>query len=119
VGRLVRARRGSPAPANLQLTLLSSEGKPIPLEGIALRKGSYVIPSEVVAAHLSAFALPATTDGAGRLILAALESGDYEIYLARSSNPLTIASGQPHGHLGSVSLAPLATAELEITIDAR
>ena len=104
------------APANLEVILRDELGRPIGEEMVTMRRAALVVPREVVATHLARLGLPGATDGSGRLTIPALAPGDYDLYLSSSSNPMTMAAGLPHGHLGAASLAPLTTTELEVTV---
>jgi hypothetical protein len=104
-------------PASLELHFADPQGKPVAGKAIFARKDGVVIPDEVLALHLSSLRLPTATDGGGRLFLAGLAPGNYEIYLAEATNPALIASGLPNGLLNASSLAPLTTTELEITLE--
>lgn len=103
------------APANLEVTLRDVEGRPVPQEVVALRRGAVILPREAVATHLARLGLPAATDGHGRLVLPALAPGDYDLYLGSGSSPMSIAAGLPFGHLTTAALLPLTTTELEVT----
>jgi len=105
-------------PASVELRFANPQGKPMPGKSIFARKDGVVIPDEVLALHLSGLHLLSATDGDGRLLLAALAPGSYDIYLSEATNPALIASGQPYGFLATSSLAPLTTTELEITLEA-
>lgn len=105
-------------PASLELQFADPQGKPVPGKSIFARKDGIVIPNEVLAMHLNGLHLLSATDGGGRLLLAGLAPGNYDIYLAEATNPVLIASGLPNGFLSASSLAPLTTTELEITLEA-
>lgn len=105
------------APASLELHFADPQGKPLAGKTVFARKDGVVIPDEVLTLHLNGLHLPAATDGGGRLLLVGLAPGNYEIYLAESTNPEVIASGQPNGFLNASILAPLTSTELEITLE--
>lgn len=105
-----------PLPAALELTLVDDTGSPLPHAGVILRRGGTVVPQSVLASHLRWLGLPATTDGAGRLILAGLDPGDYELFLAGLSSESTIAGGRRQGYLTSVALPALQTTSLRVTL---
>jgi hypothetical protein len=104
-------------PASLELRFADAQKKPVPGKDVFMRKDGVVIPNEVLAIHLSGLHLPTATDGGGRLFLAGLAPGNYDIYLAEATNPELIANGLPNGFLTASSLAPLTTTELEVTLE--
>lgn len=103
-------------PAALEVTLLSSAGKPIPFSGVILRRKGAIVPASVLLTHLQLLGLPGQTDGAGHLVLAGLDPGDYELFLSTRSSESTIAVGRREGYLTAVSLPALQTTELELTL---
>jgi len=104
-------------PASLELRFADAQRKPVPGKDVFLRKDGVVIPNEVVAMHLGSLHLPMATDAGGRLFLAGLAPGNYDVYLAEATNPELIAQGLPNGFLTASSLAPLTTTELEVTLE--
>jgi hypothetical protein len=104
-------------PASLELRFADAQRKPVPGKDVFMRKDGVVIPNEVVALHLSGLRLPTATDGGGRLFLAGLAPGSYDVYIAEATNPDLIAQGLPNGFLTSANLAPLTTTELEVTLE--
>lgn len=104
-------------PSSLELHFADPQGKPVPGRSVFARKDGIFIPGEVLDMHLRGLRLSSATDGGGRLFLVGLAPGNYDIYLSEATNPHLIASGQPNGLLATSSLAPLATAELEITLE--
>jgi hypothetical protein len=107
-----------PLPAALELTLVDDAGRPLPHAGVILRRGGTIVPQSALASHLRWLGLPATTDGAGRLILAGLAPGDYELFFAGLSSESTIAGGHQQGYLTSVALPALQTTSLQVTLPA-
>jgi len=104
-------------PASLELRFADAQRKPVAGKDVFMRKDGVVIPNEVVAMHLAGLHLPTATDAGGRLFLAGLAPGDYDVYLAEATNPDLIAGGLPNGFLTAASLAPLTTTELEVTLE--
>ncbi|HEX4966786.1 MAG TPA: carboxypeptidase-like regulatory domain-containing protein [Thermoanaerobaculia bacterium] len=104
-------------PASLELRFLDPRGKPVSGKDVFVRKDGVVIPNDVLAMHLGGLHLPTATDGGGRLFLAGLAPGTYDVYLAEATNPEVIASGLPNGFLTAASLAPFTTTELELTLE--
>lgn len=103
-------------PAALELTLLDDTGKPLPHAGVILRQGGTIVPQSVLASHLHLLGLSSETDGAGRLVLAGLAPGDYELFLSTLSSESTIAGGRRQGYLTTVSLPALQTTDLQVTL---
>jgi hypothetical protein len=106
----------SSLPAALELTLVDETGKPLPHAGVILRQGSTIVPQGVLASHLRSLGLSPQTDGAGRLVLAGLSPGDYELFLSALSSESTIAGGRLQGWLTAVSLPFLQTTALQVTL---
>jgi len=105
-----------PLPAALELTLLDAAGKPLPHAGLILRQGGIVVPRDVLAHHLRSLGLLAETDGAGRLIVAGLSPGVYELFLTTLASESTIAGGRQQGYLTTVSLPTLQTTAVQATL---
>lgn len=103
-------------PAALELTLLDETGKPRPHVGVLLRSSGVIVPQVVLARHLQWLGLAATSDGAGRLVLAGLAPGEYELFLSTLASEGTLAGGSQQGYLTTVSLPPLQTTSLEVTM---
>jgi hypothetical protein len=57
------------------------------------------------------------SDGQGRLVLAGVAPGEYELFLRKSSNEYTVAQGLRHGFVTSTTLAPLTATDLEVVVD--
>ncbi len=108
--------RCPPLPATLELTLSDALGRPLPHAGVILRQKGDVVPQGVLARHLQFLGLSPVTDGAGRLILAGLAPGDYDLFLSTLSSESTIAGGRMQGYLTTVSLPALQTTDLQVTI---
>lgn len=102
-------------PAALEITFKDDQGRPIPRAAVLLRQRGEVVPSSVLASHLAALGVSAEADGSGRLTLAGLAPGDYDLFLASESSEGTLQAGLPNGFLTSATLYPLTTSELEIT----
>lgn len=103
-------------PAALELTLVDETGKPRPHMGVVLRSAGVIVPQPVLSRHLQWLGLAATSDGAGHLVLAGLAPGDYELFLSALASESTLAGGSQQGYLTTVSLPPLQTTSLEVTI---
>jgi hypothetical protein len=110
--------RCPPLPAALELTLLDADGKPLPHAGVILRQGSLIVPRDVLTHHLRSLGLLAETDGAGRLVVAGLSPGPYELFLAALASESTIAGGRQQGYLATVSLPALQTTAFQVTLPA-
>jgi len=105
-------------PASLVVTVLDPEGRPVPSIPVLLRREGVPIPSYVLAGHLFRLGLPAQTDRSGRLRLAALAPGEYEIHLGGVFNQEElVAKGQRIGYLTTTVLEPFALTELAVTVD--
>jgi hypothetical protein len=102
-------------PAVLELTFLDTAGKPVPHASVILRIGDLVVPRRILATSLLQLGLPADADGAGRLVLANLEPGTYDLFLSGLSSEGAIAAGVQKGFLTSVTLPPLQTSEVQVT----
>jgi hypothetical protein len=105
-------------PAAVQLVLVDDQGKPISHAALILRQQGAIVPQDVLAAHLTLLGLSPDTDGSGRIVLAGLAPGDYDLFVSLASSEDTIAAGQATGFLASIALAPLATTELQVTLPA-
>jgi Carboxypeptidase regulatory-like domain len=103
-------------PAVIEITFLDASGKPVPHAGVILQSGDGVLPRRVLATHLLQLGLPADADGDGRLVIPDLAPGAYDLYLTSLSSEGAIAAGLQKGFLTSITLPPLATTELEVTI---
>jgi hypothetical protein len=103
-------------PAALELTLVDDKSKPIPHAALILRRGSTIVPRQILIDHLVLLGLPAETDAAGHLVLAGLSPGDYDLFLASSAYEGSIAAGLRWGFLTSVSLPARETTELQLTV---
>jgi hypothetical protein len=110
------ALRCSPLPAALELELEDATGKPLPHTGVILRQSGIIVPQGVLAGHLRSLGLPFQTDGAGRLIIAGLSPGDYELFVSTLASESTIAGGRQQGYLTAVSLPSLQTTALQVTL---
>ncbi len=104
------------APAALSVTLRDAQGKPLSDASFILKTGEHVLPAGAVTRHQSLFATPTQTDATGRLIFIALAPGDYDLYLAGSTNESLVATGASLGYLGSFSLAPLRLTEVDAQV---
>jgi|HubBroStandDraft_3_1064219.scaffolds.fasta_scaffold56655_1 hypothetical protein len=60
--------------------------------------------------------LPAESDGSGRLVLAGMAAGDYDLFLSPPGSEGAILAGLGWGFLTSVSLPALATTEIQLTV---
>lgn len=72
------------------------------------------IPAGPWVASLSAPAV--ASDGTGHLVVAGIAPGSYDLFLATLSSESTIAAGLEQGYLTSATVAPLTTAELQLTV---
>ena len=106
-------------PATVELEMTDDAGQPLALAAVILKSGGAIVPGEVLASHLRLLGLPAQSDGAGRLVLAGLMPGEYDLFLSGFSSEGTIAGGARQGFLTTVSLPPLATTTLRVTVPAR
>jgi Carboxypeptidase regulatory-like domain len=66
------------APASFLLTLVDEQGKAVPYASLILQQDGNVVPRDVLATHLQLLGLPASTDGAGRLVVPYLAPGGYD-----------------------------------------
>ena len=105
----------SDLPGAIRLTFRDSEGHALPHVSVRLRSGSTVVPLPVLGAHLAGLGAPTESNGSGNLALVGLAPGTYDIFFADSSSEETIGQGLPSGYATTVTVAPLSTAELEIT----
>ena len=104
-------------PGSVVLYFQDTKGLPVAGRAVLARHDGGVIPAEVLRDHLSHLRLPAATDGSGRLLLVGLAPGSYDLYLAEATFPELIAQGASQGFLTTANLAPLATSELQVTIE--
>jgi len=105
------------APSALALVVKDQSGRPLPGTQFILRRNLEVFPALVVTAHLQMLRLPAETDGSGRLVLAGLAPGDYEVFLSSMTDEALAALGNGRGFLGAFTLAPMAATEIEVQLD--
>lgn len=105
------------APANVELLFHDTTGQPVPRANVLLRKGQVVIPREIVVEHLLALGVPPMSDGAGRLVLVAVEPASYDVYLGGAANAQSILENRPNGFLTSVHLQPAQTTSYDVTLD--
>lgn len=96
---------------------MGSGGSPVAGRSVFLRRDGILVPNMVLIGHLGRLGLPAAADGSGRLLLAALAPGRYELFLADATSPELIAAGSPQGFLAAADLAPLATTELQVELE--
>lgn len=89
---------------------------PLAQANLILRRNGEVLPRDAIATHLDLLQLPAETDGSGRLVVAGLAPGDYDVFLATSTTEGLAGQGTSHGYLGSFSLAPLFLTEVEVQV---
>jgi hypothetical protein len=108
--------RCSAESAGVQFLLRDPGGTPRSHESLILRWEGALIPRAVLRDHLFLLGLPREADGTGRLSLAALPPGVYDVFLGRGASEDSIAAGLPNGYLTSVQLAPFDRPEIEITI---
>lgn len=104
-------------PATLRLRMLDGQGTELSGRSLILRHEGRVIPFELLADHLASLGLPAASDGRGRLVVASVAPGDYDVYLHQSANEATVAQGLRYGFVVSTTLAPAAATDLEIVVD--
>lgn len=105
------------AASALRLHMLDAEGDGLAARRLILRHDGRVIPSEVLAGHLAALGLPVGSDGRGRLVLAGVAPGEYDLYLRDASNEATVAQGLRYGFVVSTTLRPLAATDLEVVVE--
>jgi len=103
-------------PAALELTLVDDKGTPLAHAGVILRQEGGIVPQQVLADHLRQLGLPTETDGMGRIVLAGLAPGSYDLFLNTISSESTIAAGWQQGFLTAANLPALATTELQLTL---
>ncbi len=106
-------------PAVLALAFVDPAGRPVAHSSVILRAGGTIVPQRILAGHLQQLGLPADSDGSGQLVLAGLAPGDYDLFLGSASSEGAIAAGVQGGALGSVTLLPLRTTELQVTVAAQ
>ncbi len=105
------------APSALALVVKDRSGRPLPGTQFILRRNLEVFPTAVVTSHLQMLRLPAETDGSGRLVLAGLAPGDYEVFFSSMTDEALAALGNGRGYLGAFTLAPMAATEIEVQLD--
>ncbi len=103
-------------PAVLDLTLVNSQGRPIPNAALVLRRENVILPTILLNFHLSFLGLRPQTDASGRLVIPNLAPGDYDVFLASYQAEGMIEAGSRTGYLQSVHLTPLHTTELQLTV---
>jgi len=101
-------------PATLLMRVVDGEGAAVPGADLILRRESRVLPRWILAAHLSSLGLPWRTDGEGRLVLARLAPGPYELFLGNSTNEELVAARSTLGFLGAFALAPGSATSVEV-----
>lgn len=104
------------APAALGLAVKDRDGRPLAQTNLILRKEGIVLPRDALAAHLGLLQLPAETDGSGRLTVAGLAPGNYDVFLATATTEGLASQGTSHGYLGSFSLPALFLTEVEVQV---
>lgn len=107
----------APLSSGLEITMKKGDGSAVQDERLRLRWNGILIPSSVLASHLTYLGMPNGTDGAGRLTIVALPPGNYDVFLLSGSSEATIAEGLSHGFISTVTLAPMETAELEVRLE--
>jgi hypothetical protein len=95
--------------AVLEFTLTNGDGGPVPNVQVILRHGNAIIPSEVIARHLTLQGLPTETDKYGHLVIPNLAPGDYEVFVAGTVTPGMLESGSRSGFLAWTRLDPVST----------
>lgn len=105
----------SDLPGAIRLTFRDAEGRALPHVSVRLRSGSTVVPLPVLGTHLAGLGVPTESNGSGNLALVGLSPGTYDIFFADSSSEESIGQGHPSGYATTVTVAPLSTAEIEIT----
>jgi hypothetical protein len=108
--------RCSHSGAALSLTLQTEDQGPVAGEALRLRQNGRVVPDEILVRHQQRLGLGTASDASGRLEFVSLEEGAWDLYLARSSSPFSIMSGQPNGFLLSEGLRPGDVSELVVTV---
>ncbi len=104
------------APSALGITVKDRDGNPLTQANLILRRDGVVLPRDAIASHLGLLQLPAETDGLGRLTVAGLAPGNYDVFLATATSEALASQGTSHGYLGSFSLAPLFLTEVEVQV---
>lgn len=105
-----------PSSVSLELVLHDPDNTPRAGSGILLRREGLAIPRAVLATHLARARLPFVSDASGRLFLAGLEPGTYELYLAEATSPAAVRMGYDRGFLATVQLPPNSTRTVEATL---
>lgn len=108
--------RCSHSGAALSLTLQTEDQGPVAGEALRLRQNGRVVPDEILVRHQQRLGLGTASDASGRLEFVSLEEGAWDLFLARSSSPVSIMSGQPNGFLLSEGLRPGDVSELVVTV---
>jgi hypothetical protein len=103
-------------PATVVVSVRDEVGKPLQNLGLILKAGSVLVPEGVIRAHLAALGVPASTDGSGRIALVGLAPGTYEIYSSAQTSTALVAARPDQGLLTSVSVGPLETVEVQVTV---
>jgi hypothetical protein len=102
-------------PASLEMTLVDDQGKPLTQTGVILRQNGEIVPRPVLEAHLAQLGLPALSDGEGRLVIAGIAAGDYDLFLNLRASESSIAAGIREGFLTSLTVPALTNTELQLT----
>lgn len=102
--------------AGLELTVLTPDHTPRSGSSILLQRGNLVFPREALATHLARARLPFSSDANGRLFLAGLEPGVYDLFLAEANSPAALRMGARRGFLATVQLQPGATSAIEVVL---
>lgn len=103
-------------PVTIEVTLLDEAGKAVPHTELILRWEGGIIPSNVMEGHLTALGLSPATDGTGRLVIAGISPGAYDLFAATRTSEGMIAGGSRRGYLTSLTLPALDNAELQVTL---
>jgi hypothetical protein len=103
-------------PATIELTLQDDAGNPVPNIPMILRWNGAVIPETALAAHLQALGLSSETDGMGRLVIAGISPGAYDLFAATRVSDAMVFQGLQIGYLTSVTLPPLDYAGLQLIL---
>jgi hypothetical protein len=100
----------------LLLRFVDGEGRPVAGEYALLRHGDLVMSFPILGPHLSLLGQSTTSDGSGRLVIPGLPPGGYDVYLLRLTSEVLVAQDRPEGHVGSVTVLPGQTVELEVLV---
>jgi hypothetical protein len=100
----------------LALTLEMEDQQPLQHSSVFLKRGPWIYPPEVLAQHLAFLGLPGATGADGRLLLASIEAGEYQVFLGSAANSGTVAAGLTNGYLATARLPAAGLIEQRVTL---